>query len=108
MILFELNGEKQLVGDDSSIPEGATILAVDIEVQPSDFHELIDGKWSLNAERKAEAERMEAIINAGPEGRFEELQARLAELEAMVQVMAPMVELASGMSIETGLPLAES
>lgn len=103
--LIEKNGERCHVESLNGY-EDWTVVAEGEAARPVDFANFVDGLWLVDEAAKAEAERKAAILAADPVGRFDELQARIAELEAMVQVMAPLVEQTSGVSIETGGPLA--
>lgn len=100
MILIELNGERQLVLSLDGY-EGATVIKEGVDEQPSDFHKLDDkGAWVLDED--AEHEGLMAAANSDVDARIEFLEHRLAEMEATMQVMVPMVEQASGVNLETG------
>lgn len=103
--LIEKDGERQCVTSLDGYADW-TVLAEGEAAVPVDFATFVNGAWLVDEAAKAEAERKAAILAADPIGRFDELQARIAELEAMVQVMAPLVEQTSGVSLETGAPLA--
>lgn len=103
--LIELNGERQLVESLDGYADW-NVEGEDVPVPPHDHCALVDGAWVVDAPALAEAERIAAIRSQDPVTMHDELQARIAELEATVQVMGPMLEMVTGISLETGEELA--
>lgn len=91
MILIEQNGEQMLV-ESMKGHKGAKVLHRRVPEQPNEFCMLVNGKWKEDTAAREAAERQADILNLGHVGRFDELSARIAELEAIVMVLAPLAE----------------
>lgn len=74
-------GERQHVGSLDAYPDW-TVLKDGPDAKPKEHADFVGGKWRVNTARKAAAEKQAARRTKGWEAVVEELEARIAALEA--------------------------
>lgn len=103
-LIEELNGDRQLVTSLDGIGD-AKVVNDDVPEPPSDWHFLDEaGVWVLD--EQAEHDGLLAAAHADKDALIAELSTRLAEMEATMMVLVPIVEQSTGLDIGSGELLA--